>query len=93
LISRRRSWWKDGVARGGNASNGNGGRVEARRAGVRRCGATTKLVAHHFKSWDEFPELRLDVDNGITLCKPCHQSIHASKPPDPAFVHIPAAAS
>ncbi|MGH7179978.1 MAG: HNH endonuclease [Tepidisphaeraceae bacterium] len=55
----------------------------------RRCGSTTNLVAHHFKSWDDFPDLRLDVDNGITLCKACHTSVHERN--DPAFVHIPGA--
>jgi len=41
------------------------------------------LEAHHIKSWAEFPELRFDVNNGITLCKNCHdlepkrQEVHA----------------
>ena len=31
------------------------------------------LESHHIKDFALFPELRLDVNNGITLCKKCHK--------------------
>lgn len=31
------------------------------------------LEAHHIKSWVNHPECRHDIDNGLTLCKPCHK--------------------
>src|SRR3990167_202877 len=31
-----------------------------------------KLVAHHILSWSKFPELRYQVNNGITLCQAHH---------------------
>jgi 5-methylcytosine-specific restriction endonuclease McrA len=32
--------------------------------------------AHHIMEWDKFPELRLDLNNGITLCRSCHRKEH-----------------
>jgi transposase len=54
------------------------------------CGATGRLHAHHVKPWKDHPELRYDVDNGKTLCPPCHQRAHGWKFPD--WVHTAKAA-
>ncbi|MCJ2020552.1 HNH endonuclease [Methylobacterium sp. E-065] len=34
------------------------------------------LRAHHIKSYADHPELRLAVENGITLCHACHELEH-----------------
>ena len=35
-----------------------------------------KLQAHHIKKWSTASTLRYEVDNGITLCRSCHDSIN-----------------
>lgn len=42
-------------------------------------GRTFYLQAHHIKSFAQFPDLRYQIDNGITLCKKCHQEIESKR--------------
>lgn len=34
------------------------------------------LNAHHIESYSNNPDLRISLDNGITLCKDCHKDFH-----------------
>jgi len=40
------------------------------------CASSNKLVAHHIIKAQNSPEIRLEVDNGVTLCQKCHIEIH-----------------
>ena len=40
------------------------------------CNKKKDINAHHLWSWKEYPELRFDITNGITLCKKCHILTH-----------------
>jgi len=56
------------------------------------CGIVgSRLEAHHIKSLALFHKLAFDVNNGITLCRPCHKltdsygkQIHIQKVKEPA---------
>ena len=40
-----------------------------------RCGKIGgNLEAHHIENWANRPELRYEIDNGVTLCKECHRT-------------------
>lgn len=39
------------------------------------CGSTRNIQVHHIKVYSKHPTVRTDVDNGITLCRACHNSI------------------
>lgn len=43
------------------------------------CGAKgVQLHAHHIKEYRKHPELRWSIDNGLTVCAPCHWDIHSA---------------
>jgi 5-methylcytosine-specific restriction endonuclease McrA len=44
------------------------------------CQADHNLNAHHIMGWKNYPDYRYDIDNGITLCLPCHQNVHRLRP-------------
>jgi hypothetical protein len=74
----------DGEIRGGSGSQRNMPEYAEWRTAVyerdgytcRECGSKGQIVAHHIKQWAHYPELRFDVDNGITLCDDCHALKH-----------------
>lgn len=43
------------------------------------CGSMNDIVVHHIIDWKKSVELRFDVTNGITLCRPCHGKHHYPK--------------
>ncbi len=34
------------------------------------------IIAHHINSYKHHPKLRTEIDNGVALCKPCHDDFH-----------------
>lgn len=55
--------------------------VKGRDGKCRHCGEVNDLHAHHIKPKSTHPELKLVVDNGMTLCYRCHKAEHAASPP------------
>ena len=43
------------------------------------CKCKKRLQAHHIKKWSEASFLRYEVDNGITLCKWCHDKVNKNE--------------
>ena len=53
------------------------------------CSSRKKIEAHHIKTWSEFPQLRFDVNNGVTLCRLCHRKVTSSEQSwEPLFIKL-----
>lgn len=75
--------WKGGTKQKKHGDRGTAAYREWRKAVFERDGYTCQictvyhgggdLEAHHLKSYAEYPELRYDVENGVTLCSYHHQ--------------------
>ena len=78
--------WQGGITEKKSRDNLYEGYKEWRRKVYKRdnfqcqvCDSNERLEAHHIKPRSEYPELILDIDNGITLCKKCHKEVHYGK--------------
>jgi len=40
------------------------------------CGSEENLQVHHIQAYANHPSLRLEMSNGITLCRKCHMTLH-----------------
>ena len=43
------------------------------------CNSKRRLEVHHIKKWGTHPGLRYSINNGITLCKQCHNKIQGNE--------------
>ena len=75
--------WKGGVSLANYAERHSSAYIEWRTAVYRRDGWTCqmcgyhgkRLIAHHLQKFSDHPELRYVVENGQTLCRPCHSTV------------------
>lgn len=49
------------------------------------CNSTENVEAHHIERWVDSPWKRKIMENGISLCKKCHLSIHNNKGEKPSL--------
>jgi len=42
------------------------------------CNSIKERQAHHINDATHHPDLRFDIDNGITMCKQCHTQFHTN---------------
>lgn len=79
--------WKGGVTEASKRERSSARYVAWRKSVYQRdhytcqqCGQVGgKLNAHHIKGWADFPDLRYERSNGVTLCKACHDRHHAKE--------------
>lgn len=59
------TWWRNSIYRRDDYT-------------CQKCGERGgKLRAHHIENWADNPDKRFELDNGITLCKSCHDELHS----------------
>lgn len=77
--------WKGGITplnnkiRGSKEYNDWERAILSRDIKCQKCGydKKSKLVAHHILNFSSYPELRFDLNNGITFCRiKCHKEFH-----------------
>ena len=82
-------WWKGGISTLQNLERQKSEYKEWRKAVYKRdgykcqmCGTNINLHAHHKKEFAQFPGLRYEVSNGLTVCQICHGKIHGRPIPN-----------
>lgn len=81
LKGEKSSGWRGGVTKVNRIIRGSFQYKLWRRSVLERdghkciwCGSSERLDADHIKPFSLFPELRFAIDNGRTLCRPCHET-------------------
>lgn len=87
------SGWKGGISTDNQRARASAALRDWRAAVFKRdnytcqkCGARhlksvrPVLQSHHLKPFSTHHDLRFEVSNGLTVCKPCHKEIHRRKP-------------
>lgn len=73
--------WKGGISRGYRRGYKNDRKYKEWRSSVfqrdnwtcQTCGIRgVYLEPHHIKEWSNYPQLRYEIDNGVSLCLSCH---------------------
>ena len=85
-LREKNSSWKGGVTYKGRMIRKSRDYAKWRKAVLirddytcRNCGAykNVPIEVHHIYSFSKYPELRFDINNGKTLCQPCHKKTNS----------------
>lgn len=78
-LPENRDYWRSALPYERNTKEYHNWRIECLSRDnwvCKQCDTTKELSVHHIKSYKDNHELRLEIDNGITLCKKCHKKEH-----------------